>query len=124
MIRPPPGSTLTHTPFPYTTLFRSRHLRRSRRTVRVTRNPSGRHSRSMVPPSCPLARRPSKLPNPSSPGSSLRGPPRPSQIKASVSFFATHSTVTVPDGYDNAPYYAALVASSRGVSALLVIAFS
>src|SRR3546814_14477384 len=26
MIRPPPSSTRTDTPFPYTTLFRSRHL--------------------------------------------------------------------------------------------------
>src|SRR3546814_11304219 len=118
MIRPPPGSTLNYTLFPTTTLFRARHLRRSRRTVRVTRNPSGRHSRSMVPPSCPLARRPSKLPNPSSPGSSLRGPPRSSQIKASVSFFATHSTVTVPDGDDNAPYFAALVRSEEHTSEL------
>src|SRR3546814_8670975 len=46
MIRRPPSSTRTDTPFPYTTLFRSRH----RRAPRLADPPAGRPGPACGPP--------------------------------------------------------------------------
>lgn len=86
--------------------------KRSRVTLSSTRKPSGRHSRSILPPSCLLATRSSWLPNPSSFGPSPSGSQRSSQTSVTISSSTTDLIVTVPEGDAKAPYLAALVASS------------
>src|SRR3546814_14369604 len=51
MLRPPPRSTRTDTPFPYTTLFRSwvDHRRRSARRPSVPETPTDRRTSANLP---------------------------------------------------------------------------